>query len=98
VTETQGLVLVEALAAGALVIAADAPPVRDVLGGAGRLVSADAAAFARAFQDVPAAPDPSESAKACAAAARYGIDRQAQDVAALYEDLTRTYVRYTIRT
>jgi 1,2-diacylglycerol 3-alpha-glucosyltransferase len=98
VTETQGLVIVEALAAGALVIAADAPPVREVLGGAGRLVAPDARAFARAFAEVPAAPDPAEAAKACAAAARYGIDRQARDVAGLYEDLTRTYVRYTIRT
>jgi glycosyltransferase involved in cell wall biosynthesis len=98
VTETQGLVLVEALAAGALVIAADAPPVREVLGGAGRLVAPEARAFASAFADVPIAPDAGETAKACAAAARYGIDRQAQRVAALYEDLTRTYVRYTIRT
>ena len=98
VTETQGLVLVEALAAGCLVIAADAPPVRDVLGGAGRLVPAEAAAFARAFAHVPRSPDPSETAKACAAAARYGIDRQARDVVSLYEDLTRTYVRYTIQT
>jgi glycosyltransferase involved in cell wall biosynthesis len=98
VTETQGLVLVEALAAGALVIAADAPPVREVLGGAGRLVAADAAAFARAFAEVPATPDAAETAKACAAAARYGIEHQAERVSALYEDLTRTYVRYTIRT
>lgn len=98
VTETQGLVLVEALAAGALVIAADAPPVREVLAGAGRLVAANAASFARAFSEVPLAPDPPETAKACAAAARYGIDRQAADVVDLYEDLTRTYVRYTIRT
>lgn len=98
VTETQGLVLVEALAAGALVIAADAPPVREVLAGAGRLVAPHAASFARAFSEVPLAPEPGEIAKACAAAARYGIDRQARDVVNLYEDLTRTYVRYTIRT
>lgn len=98
VTETQGLVLVEALAAGALVIAADAPPVREVLGGAGRLVAAAPHAFARAFAGVPPVPDTAETAKACAAAARYGIDRQARSVAGLYEDLTRTYVRYTIRT
>jgi glycosyltransferase involved in cell wall biosynthesis len=98
VTETQGLVLVEALAAGALVIAADAPPVRDVLAGAGRLVPAEARAFAQAFAGVPLAPDPAETAKACAAAARFGIERQASDVTALYESLTRTYVRYTIQT
>lgn len=98
VTETQGLVLVEAMAAGTLVIAADAPPVREVLGGAGRLVAADVTAFADAIAGVPLSPDPNESAKACAAAARYSIERQAQYVASLYEDLTRTYVRYTIGT
>jgi glycosyltransferase involved in cell wall biosynthesis len=98
VTETQGLVLVEALAAGALVIAADAPPVREVLGGAGRLVEPNAGAFARAIAAVPLAPDPHETARACGAAARYGIGRQSESVAALYEDLTRTYVRYTMKT
>ena len=97
ITETQGLVLVEALAAGALVIAADAPPVREVLDGAGRLVGPTARSFARAFEEVPLAPDAQETAKAVAAAARYGIDRQARSASALYEDLTRTYVRYTIR-
>lgn len=98
VTETQGLVLVEALAAGALVIAADAPPVREVLDGAGRLVPADPRAFANAFADVPAVPDAGETAKACAAAARYGIERQAAEVANLYEDLTRANDRYAMRT
>jgi 1,2-diacylglycerol 3-alpha-glucosyltransferase len=98
VTETQGLVLVEALAAGTLVIAADAAPVREVLGGAGRLAAPNAQAFAQAFAQVPLRPDPSDTARACAVAARYGIERQAELVAALYEDLTRTYVRYTMET
>lgn len=98
VTETQGLVLVEALAAGTLVIAADAPPVREVLAGAGRLVAATPQAFADAIARVPVSPDAAEAAKACAAAARYSLDRQTQAVAGLYEDLTRTYVRYTIGT
>jgi glycosyltransferase involved in cell wall biosynthesis len=98
ITETQGLVLVEALAAGTLVIAADAEPVREVLGGAGRLVAPNAWAFAQAFAQVPPAPDPRDTALACAAAARYGIERQAQSAADLYAGLTRTYVRYTIGT
>lgn len=98
VTETQGLVLVEALAAGLMVIAADAEPVREVLDGAGRLVPPTAGDFADAFAQVPLSPDSAETARACAAAARYGIDRQAASVASLYEDLTRTYVRYTIGT
>ncbi len=78
VTETQGLVLVEALAAGTLVVAADAEPVREVLDGAGHLVPPTAGAFADAFARVPASPDPGETAKACAAAARYSIERQAE--------------------
>ncbi|HEY9181304.1 MAG TPA: glycosyltransferase [Candidatus Baltobacteraceae bacterium] len=98
VTETQGLVLVEALAAGALVIAAEAPPVREVVDGAGQLVPPDARAFARAIEQVPASPDPAQTARACAAAARYSIERQAESVANLYGDLTRTYVRSTIGT
>lgn len=96
VTETQGLVLVEALAAGRLVIAADAPPVREVLDGAGKLIPPAVSAFAAAFDAVPLFPDPGESAKARAAAARYAIERQARSAADLYTDLTRTYVRYTI--
>jgi hypothetical protein len=55
-------------------------------------------AFAEAFARVPASPDAAEAARACAAAARYSIERQARSVADLYADLTRTYVRYTIGT
>lgn len=50
-SETQGLVLVEALAAGASVIALDTPQTRDVLAGAGRLVANDSAALAGALRD-----------------------------------------------
>ena len=69
-TETQGLVLAEALAAGALVIAADAPQNRDVLAGAGRIVRADGArpsraAFARAEA---ATSSPGETRAGCAPA------------------------------
>lgn len=87
VTETQGLVLVEALAAGTPVIAADAPQVREVLGGAGRLVPSSPAAFAAAMAQVPATPDPLEAARARSAAARFGIEEQAGKVAAVYERL-----------
>ena len=41
-SETQGLVLVEALAAGLPVVAVDTPQTRDVLGPAGTLTGADA--------------------------------------------------------
>src|SRR5579863_2831778 len=52
-TETQGLVLAEALAAGAYVIAAEAPQNRDVLGDAGAIVAPSAPAFAAAFTTIP---------------------------------------------
>jgi glycosyltransferase involved in cell wall biosynthesis len=87
VTETQGLVLAEALAAGAAVIAADAPQVREVLGGAGCLVDPSAAAFAQAMSRIPASPDAGEAARAQAAAARFGIDEQGRKVAAVYARL-----------
>lgn len=87
VTETQGLVLVEALAAGALVLAADAPQVREVLGGAGRTVEPDPAAFARVMEGVPEAPVAEDIEKARAAAGRFGIDEQARKVAAVYASL-----------
>ena len=103
VSETQGLVLAEAMAAGALVIAADAPQNREVLHGAGRIVAAEPAAFAAAFGAVPAAPDPSLRERAKRSAARFGIEVQAAHVLAVYAGvrpadeanvrLTRTYVR-----
>ncbi len=48
-TETQGLVQVEALAAGLPVFAADSPQNRDVLGGCARLLAPDAQSFALAM-------------------------------------------------
>ncbi|HEY4441352.1 MAG TPA: glycosyltransferase [Candidatus Elarobacter sp.] len=50
-TETQGLVLAEALAAGLPVVAAESAASRDVLGVAGRIVPADPAAVAAALAD-----------------------------------------------
>ncbi|HEY8298084.1 MAG TPA: glycosyltransferase [Candidatus Baltobacteraceae bacterium] len=87
VSETQGLVLAEALAAGALVIAADAPQSRDVLGAAGWVVTPDAAGFAAALAAIPFEPDRSISAMARSSAARFGIDEQAQRVEELYARL-----------
>ena len=87
VSETQGLVLVEAMAAGTAVIAADAPVVREVLGGAGRLVPLTAGAFAEAIDALPDAPDAPKRAQNRGAAARFGIEQQARHVASLYEAL-----------
>ncbi|HET9393149.1 MAG TPA: glycosyltransferase [Candidatus Rubrimentiphilum sp.] len=87
VTETQGLVLVEALAAGTAVIAADAPVVREVLGGAGRLVASSPEAFSEAIDALPDAQDDAQQARNRGAAARFGIDQQSRHVASLYEAL-----------
>ncbi len=51
-SETQGLVLVEALAAGTPIVAADTAQTRDVLGSAGRIVADDPAAIAAGLRDV----------------------------------------------
>jgi glycosyltransferase involved in cell wall biosynthesis len=83
-TETQGLVLAEALAAGTLVIAADAVQIRDVLGGAGRAIAAEPHAFAAAMDAVPATPEPAEAERAKASASRFGIEEQARKVAAVH--------------
>lgn len=88
-TETQGLVQVEALAAGANVIAADAPQNRDVLGEAGTIVPATPDAFARAFRDVPHGRSPEAAAAATMAAAHFSIDVQIDRMLALYESLIR---------
>jgi glycosyltransferase involved in cell wall biosynthesis len=88
-TETQGLVQAEALAAGAVVIAADAPQNRDVLDGAGILVPATPAGFARAFAGVTRERDPQAAAEARSSAGRFSIDGQIDHMLALYESLIR---------
>jgi glycosyltransferase involved in cell wall biosynthesis len=88
-TETQGLVLAEALAAGVLVVAADAPQNRDVLGGAGILVAPDAQAFAQALSGVPAVRETAMAEAARAAAQRFAGSRQIDRMLALYESLVR---------
>ena len=87
-TETQGLVLAEALAAGACVIASDAPQNRDVLGGAGRLVPATAEAFASAFRELTAGAgfDPRDGTPR---RSNFSIDRQIDGVQRLYASLMR---------
>jgi 1,2-diacylglycerol 3-alpha-glucosyltransferase len=85
-TETQGLVLAEALAAGAYVIAADAPQNRDVLGNAGILVSPSAEAIAQALVEAPSGEHPGAS-RARDAAARFSLGVQIERMQALYEGL-----------
>jgi 1,2-diacylglycerol 3-alpha-glucosyltransferase len=89
-TETQGLVQAEALAAGAYVIAADAPPNREVLGGAGMVIPAEPAVFAAAMAAVPArASQDGSRDRARAAAERFSIEHQVDRMLGLYESLLR---------
>ncbi|HTU81549.1 MAG TPA: glycosyltransferase [Candidatus Acidoferrales bacterium] len=88
-TETQGLVLAEALAAGALAIVAETPQSRDVLGQAGTVVEPVASAFAAAFRRIPRERDPQTSALARQAAKRFSIDGQVDRMLALYASLVR---------
>lgn len=84
-TETQGLVLAEALAAGAHVIAADAAQNRDVLDGAGQIVAPTPEAFARAFRELGSHPDRHPAARR--AAQRFSLETQTDRTLALYDSL-----------
>jgi 1,2-diacylglycerol 3-alpha-glucosyltransferase len=86
-SETQGLVQAEALAAGALVIAADTQPNREVLGDAARIVAPDRSAFARALREIPSVPDPVVRVRAKTAALRFSAARQVDTMIELYESL-----------
>ena len=66
-SETQGLVLAEALAAGTPVVAVDTPQTREVLGAAGRIVADDAAALAAGLRAALAGLGPSSETLASAA-------------------------------
>jgi 1,2-diacylglycerol 3-alpha-glucosyltransferase len=88
-TETQGLVQAEALAAGARVVAADAPQNRDVLGGAGTLAAPTPEAFANALRSVPAVPETGQAEAARAASDRFDSTRQIDRMLELYESVIR---------
>ena len=87
-TETQGLVLVEALAHGLPVVAVDCPVTREtVLGDAGILVPEDTDAFARAAAEMSGeAPHrrAQRQAAARAAAAPFSIGALAEQLETLY--------------
>jgi 1,2-diacylglycerol 3-alpha-glucosyltransferase len=88
-TETQGLVLAEALAAGAYVIAADAPQNRDVLGNAGLMVPATAEALAEALRDLSSVRTAQSVEAARLAAQRFSLEVQIDRILGLYESLLR---------
>ena len=89
VSETQGLVLAEALAAGCPVIAVDTPQARDVLGDHATFVSQDARQLAHALETMPASPDPAVRERLRNAALPFGVDIQTDRVIGLYADLIR---------
>jgi 1,2-diacylglycerol 3-alpha-glucosyltransferase len=88
-TETQGLVLAEAMAAGLPVIAADAPQNRDVVGEIGDLVDPEPRAFAAAFDRILVPRDEAAAAATRGRAERFSLDRHVDGVVALYESLVR---------
>lgn len=92
-TETQGMVLIEALAAGVPVVAVDASGVREVMQGdaPGRLLARDdTAAFARALAELAALTGPERAAlreRARERAARFDMERCANAALTLYAAL-----------
>jgi glycosyltransferase involved in cell wall biosynthesis len=90
-SETQGLVLAEAMVAGLPVVAVDNPVNREVLAGGGRLVAADPGPLAEALAAAVAAPR--DAAAARSAGLRFGRARQAEAVINVYRSvsLCRTF-------
>ncbi|HEY0382171.1 MAG TPA: glycosyltransferase [Candidatus Elarobacter sp.] len=84
-TDTQGLVLVEALAAGLPVIAADSEASRDVLAGAGRLVAADPEALAAAIRGALAAGR--DQSAVHLAFSRFTVEMQTRRILELYREV-----------
>jgi 1,2-diacylglycerol 3-alpha-glucosyltransferase len=82
-SESQGLVLVEAMAAGLPIIAADSPQTREVLAEAGQVAPPRPEALAAAIVTVAALP-PDKSAIQLASE-RFTIDRQTRGLIDLYE-------------
>jgi 1,2-diacylglycerol 3-alpha-glucosyltransferase len=85
-SETQGLVLVEALAAGLAVVAVDTPQGREVLDGAARLCPPEARALAQGLREVLAGR-PAAGSRGQALAQQYDFTRSTERVLELYASL-----------
>ena len=86
-TETQGLVLAEAMAAGCPIIAVDTPQARDVLPQETIFVPDDATTLAQAFGTITSPPPLSAQKRLQEAAQRFGTGLQTERVLAIYSDL-----------
>ncbi len=88
-SETQGLVLAEAMASGCPVVAVDTPQTREVVGNGGVLVSSSPEELGRAVNQLAAEPDRALRARANLAAQSFRISQQSTRLVELYEDLQR---------
>ena len=92
-SETQGMVITEAMAAGQPVVAVDATGIREVVkdGYNGRLLkSEDSETFASAIEEIAAAPSDQRDKyiqAAHATAQEYSMAKVAQKLASIYDDL-----------
>ncbi len=84
-TETQGLVIAEAQAAGLRVVAADTPAMRETVGSGGVVVPADPAAFAAGL-DAAIASGRDESAVHLAHS-RFSVESQTRRILDLYREV-----------
>lgn len=83
-SETQGLVLAEAMAAGLPIVAVQSAATREIAGGAAAIVAPDAGAIAQALESI--GPGRRQSAIQLASR-RFSIEEQAGRLTALYESL-----------
>jgi len=90
-SETQGLVLVEAMAAGVPIVAVDAPQTREVTAGAARLCPDDADGLARAVAAVVGEEGVADRLREAGsgAAEAYDLPRIAERVERLYREIRR---------
>jgi len=86
-SETQGLVLAEALAAGLPVVAVDTPQTCDVLGSDGRIVAPEPFAVAAALRQ--ALEEPSRSREGPAVARRFDAAEIGDRILAIYAELAQ---------
>jgi hypothetical protein len=95
-SETQGMVLAEAMASGTAAVALDAPGAREVVNeNVGRLLPSDAseAQFARAIADVTADADRLRGYRTAAkkSAVNFSIENCASRLLSVYDDLVREH-------